>query len=293
MVEAHIEIGTDVKLFEKSYANDGKVRSIVYRPSNRELAKKAGLAAYEAATNALKNRKPVPYDFGMVLGDESELFCSEIPHFAYAKASQRAFSLGSLYQTTFTPRNRNFLDGIGVKVNRTYAPSDVELDTNLELVAEWRDLGRAHQTHRKDAIINRIYKWMEEENLNFDLSKTKPKAMLIRLLRQMPLLNIPLKSSVASNITTKALQTMLVLTHVGDHMLDDLIAFYETEMKRTGRQMTYPEMLEAMDTLRAVDTQRLKLYSHWKSENPVCNSESPCYNEPEAPHFMDYFKFEQ
>lgn len=289
-IEAHIEIGSDVEPIEKGYLTDGKVRAIVYRQKDPVLAYKAARIAYETVLAGKKNKKPILYNFAMNLDDESQLFCSQIPYMAYKYASGGQFIMGRDYMTTFGMKNKTFINNIGVNVSKTFSPSDTELDHQLELVAEWRDLGRAHQTHRKDVVVNRIYQWMEEGH-NFDLSKKSFEVMLINVVRAMPLFNLVLKGKVSDSVTTPALKTMMVLNYVGDKMLDDLIVKYTAFLEQTGYPMTLDDMKLALEKARVEDLNRLHRHQMWKKDHPQCTPEGDmCLDEPERPHFIDFFQ---
>lgn len=288
-LEAHIEIGNDVRPIEDGYYKDGKVRAIVYRQKDPILAARAAKLAYDRISEAKNLGERIMYNFAMDLKNEKQLFCSQVPYMAYKNASENEFIMGKQYQTTFGMKNKTFLNNIGVTVEHTFAPSDIELDSQLELVAEWRDLGRAHQTHRKDAVVNRIYEWMEQ-GMNFDLSKKQMEAALVKFLRDMPLLNNLVKGSVAPNITKPALKTMMVLNYIGDKMLDDLIESYSKKMSVTGIPMSQTEMIQALEKAKIADLKRYQVYKAWQRQHPSCSGEGDlCMDRPDKPHFIDFF----
>lgn len=292
-IEAHIEIGSDVLPIDDSYTQDGKVRAIVYRYKNALQAQKAAKLAYHQVNNAKEAKNPILYNFAMNMKDENLLFCSQIPFMAFKNTSNRKILLGQQYQTSFVEtKNKSFLKGVGVNVERTYSPSDIELDSQLDLVAEWRDLGRTHLTHRKDMVVNRIYQWMED-GLNFNHIKKKGDVMFVRLIRSLPLFNKLLDGSVAPNITPTALSNMMMINYIGDKMLDDLILAYQAHMEKTGYPMTLEEMKAALEIIKIEDSQRLFEMNKWLKYNPLGCSQSGdiiCADQPEAPHFMDHFK---
>lgn len=290
-IESHIEIGTDVLPIEDSYFHDGKVRVVVYRSRNKLLAKKAAELAFQRVWLEKQNKKPSLYNFAMDLNNEELLFCSQLPYMAYKKASTGQFLLGSQYLTSFQNRkNRSFLNGIGVKVSHTYSPSDIELDKNLDLVAEWRDLGRIHQTHRKDMVVKKIYDWLDYD-LNFDYTPQKGQVKLTLLVKSMPLLNKILEGTIAPNITKSTLLNMMMINYVGENMLDDLISKYSSHLDQIGIPMTQNEMLTALENIRLEDELRKAIYLNWVQQNPTCseNGEMSCGAMPDKPHFMDHF----
>lgn len=288
MIEAHIEIGSDVAPIDEKYTQDGKVRVVVFRHKNKALAERAAYEAYKATYEPLKKGQPVLYDFGMVLDDESKLFCSEIPYMAYKRASNGNYLMGAKYRTTFDLKHNTFLRGIGITEKSTLSPTDIELDTDLELVAEWRDLANINKTHRKDAVLAKMYEWMEKEGIKLDVSSKVAFAHFVVLTRKMPLIGNLLKNSIATNVTASIVEQMTTMDLVAEKMLDDLISYEGQFVAKNGRGMTYTEMLSALDSLRKEDEERKIYYDQWKMVNPtVANSEaSPM--APEAPRYMQY-----
>lgn len=288
-VEAHIEIGSDAAPIEEAYSTDGKVRAVVYRHRDTHLAQTAAREMYQRVTRAKLAKRPIAYNFSMDLSKEEELFCSQIPFSAFKNSSNGKVIFGSQYLTRLSKRVQKFLKGIGVNVSQTYSPSDVEFDNQLELVAEWRDFRRAHQTHRKDAVMNRIYNWLEKGD-DFDLSKKNGQVMLIQLVRNMPLFKYLMEDKVAPNITSQALAYMMVMNYVGDRMLDDLIIQYEKVVNQKKIFMDMQDMIQALEQEKIKDIERQSIYSNWKTKNPNCNGEgNMCLDEPEKPHFIDHF----
>ncbi|GIL17027.1 MAG: hypothetical protein BroJett040_07780 [Oligoflexia bacterium] len=289
-IEAHLEIGTDVAPIEEKYMRDGKVRSIVYRPKDKALAERAGEIAYKRAKAGLDKNSRILYDFAMDMNEEEKLFCSEVPFMAYNNASNGSFLLGDRHQTSFHQKtNRSFLDGIGVKANETFSPSDVELDSKLELVAEWRDLGQAYKTHRKDAVMASVYKWLEKDGYRLDVSQSTLKARMVIFLRHMPLFGSLLKNSIAKNITKSTLRTMMMMDAAGSAMLDALIESYDQYKQQTGYPMTYPQMLAALEELKTEDLERDAYFKEWQRANPVQGGDSSTIR-PDESRFVKFFK---
>lgn len=138
-------------------------------------------------------------------------------------------------------------------------------------------------------MVNRIYEWMEQ-GTNFDLSKKRMDAALVKFLRDMPLLNNLVKGSVAPNITKPALKTMMVLNDVGDKMLDDLIEAYTAKLDKTGIPMNQTEMIQALEEAKKADVKRYQVYKSWERQHPSCSGEGDmCLDRPERPHFIDFF----
>jgi hypothetical protein len=302
MIEAHLEIGTDVADIEQKYKHDGKVRAIVYRQKDPMLAKKAAQLAYDTAMVGVKANRRIPYDFNMEMDptNTKKIFCSKVPLTFYYLASNGTFLLGDQYMTTFTMENRDFLTGIGVSATKTFSPSDVEYDGKLELVAEWRDLGATYMANRKDAVLYQLFDWMEKDGYTFNRSRVASKALLLYTARQIPVLgDILLGEQLSRDVKPLTLRTMFVMDFVGDKMLDDLIEEYNAFEKKEGFAPTFNQMKDLVTRVRDADLVREAAWLQWRSENPDFNSESeqqgdhfmpPPGNMPEKPHFIHYLK---
>jgi hypothetical protein len=292
VIESHVEIGLDVAPIEEKYIHDGKMRIVVYRAKDKKLAAAAAKWAYDLGTQAIKKGNPIPYDFGMDLSDESHLFCTEVPYAAYKAASGGRFLIGDQYLTSFSPKNQNFLKGIGVLVDRTLSPSDIEFDSKLELVAEWRDLSGMDMANRKDAVMFKVFEWMEQRGYRFNLTRTVPMSYISVFVRRFPVLgNLVLGNVMSVDVTPRTVQTMMVMDLIGDKLLDDLIVAYKEHGARTGFDMTFPEMLASLDKILLQDLEREHLLAAWKKKNVGVYDDTfpqPA-DRPEDPHFVQYF----
>ncbi len=289
-VEAHIEIGTDVAAFAEKYAQDGKTRSVLFRHPNEELAKKAGQIAYQTATEAMQKGARVPYDFSMTLDNESELFCSEIPYMAFKKASAGSYIMGSQYRTEFDNAHNAFLKGIGITNKSTLSPTDIEFDTQLELVAEWRDLEETHKTHRKDAVLTSFFNWFEKENMSLRTDYSIGEATIAYAARRLPFISELLKDSVAPNVTITTMANMSTMDKAGSGLMDILNKYYEDRLNDSNMDMTFIELLEAIRDFRSKDEIVLKKYQKWVNSTRNSGSQNQSYVPPEESSFMKYFK---
>jgi hypothetical protein len=154
-IEAHIEKGVGISSVE-DYLTDKKLRILVLRPRpdhpslerDPTLPAKAARAMFERATS-----EHIPYDFAMNFRDASSLFCSEVASAAY---DSQHFDLWLELSHLSSPVLRAWLRGLGVKHFVTEAPSDLEYDPSLSLVAEWRDRDGLLGGYIDDALIDAL-----------------------------------------------------------------------------------------------------------------------------------------
>jgi hypothetical protein len=153
IIEAHIECGVTVSTVEQ-YLEDTKLRIMVLRP-RADLApiRRNPMLPHEAATGLLERvrRQHVPYDFAMDFSDPSQLFCSEVASTAY---QELGISLWMELSRISANGIESWLADLGVRHFKTQAPSDLEYDPQLVVVAEWRDPGTLWQDHVDNAVTD-------------------------------------------------------------------------------------------------------------------------------------------
>ena len=169
IVEAHIERGVAVATAAE-YLADVKLRVMVLRPRADLPALHADpLLPHRAATWALEEarRRHIPYDFAMDSRDPSRLFCSEVASAAYRRVG---IALWPFPSRISSPGAARWLAGFGVRNFTTQEPSDLELDPQLVVVAEWRDAGVLAKDHLDNAVTDALLEQAEAgRGLGYDL----------------------------------------------------------------------------------------------------------------------------
>lgn len=280
VLQSEIETGVEAEPIEKKYMRDGKVRANVYRPANSALAASAAQWMYDHLMEVKKTGDYVRYNFEMDFLNEKAMFCSQLPYMAYQKASGGKFLLGSTYKTTFVDRQiRPFLNGLLVKVPSTYSPNDVELDEKLELVAEWRDYSRIGKAHRRDAVMESVFNWMEQDGYRFNDLYNSFEGSVLGLLRKLPITGNLLSDSLADNIKHSQLKYFLTMNTLGAAILQDYVK--KEESKFHGIVPSYNEMLQLVSEVKAEDLRRQQ-YAQFMKQNG--EQVAPAYDS----HFMKY-----
>jgi hypothetical protein len=243
-IEAHIEIGSMVAPLEK-YLADGKSRAQVFRHPDAALAAEAARLMHERVARASARGRNIPYDFGMVMdgvGAGAELFCSEVASLGYMVASGGRLRLPR-YRTVLRMRNDAFLKAIGIRVEASFAPSDLEVETRFALLAEWRNLGKTQRSRMTDAVITHIYAMMDEQA--YELRNPvgdRIKRDLAYTARRLPLFSALLAERFPRNMPRRTLGMMLALDRTAEAMLDALERENAARVARTGMAMAGAEM---------------------------------------------------
>lgn len=271
-IEAHIEFGAVVANI--SEYSDMKVRSVVFRLNDPRLSEQENeQAAHEAATKVrdeIKNYKkqygntkyPNPcYDFGMKIDNPTNikpsndpktrkcLFCSEVVSLAYSLLTKNKYNLPE-FKSPINPKNRKFLEDIGVEVKETFAPADMEIEPYFDMVLEWRDYIRVHKTHLMDAILSNMYAWMDDYGYQFHVPLTGRLGTDLAFIgRRVPFVDTFLDEKFPLNMGKDALNTMYML----DKVSNQLYAFIEDGEKANKVSYTPDQMTTALNAWRVRD----------------------------------------
>lgn len=252
VVEAHIEIGTTVTPWEK-YVADGKARVAVFRQSDERLASAAAKEIYLKAKGYQKRTgKNIPYDFGMNMKSQNEVFCSEIGSWAYSLASKGAFQM-PLYPSHLMG-SPDLMSRLNIKVKETFAPADMEVDTRFEMIAEWRDVVQVGSIHEIDSVMTSMMDWMN--NKKYILRESATTAIMKYVAwtgRRLPLVDEALKEKMPTNMPPSTIGTMITIQDVGETLAQELAAENMKTFARTGFRMTPRQMYLYLEGVRAAD----------------------------------------
>lgn len=277
VLEAHIEIGSRVRTYEE-YAKNTSVRAMVLRmrtPEDRELAARASAIAFERLRAAAQSpAKVVPYDFAMDLADDREFFCTEIQYYGFHKASGGKVQV-PLFLGRVEPKNRDFVDRLGIRVSRSFLPSDLDVDPRFEVVAEWRDVSRMASVRRKDAVLDRFYAWADDHGyrLQGNLSSWFKKTLIWRM-RRWPLFSELLDGKFPENMPQSVLETMSVLNDLGETLELEVERADDAALRSRGMRLTIAEMERLLDEFRIRDRDRDREYRRWRN-NYAGSSHAP------------------
>ena len=161
VIEAHIEKGVAIATPERYFA-DKKLRILVLRlpPEHPALAADPSLP-HLAASAALDRARAehIPYDFAMDFLDDEKQFCSEVASAAYR---DQDVVLWDTLSTFSSPGLAAWMTGFGVRNLETQAPSDLEYDPQLQVVAEWHDPETLFRDHVDNAVIDAMIERAEQ-----------------------------------------------------------------------------------------------------------------------------------
>jgi len=153
-----------------------------------------------------------------------------------------------------------FLQQFGIKIDEqtivdfdTFSPGDLEMDTDFDIVAEWRNPLKLRSSRIKDAILTKMFEWMEKERYEFYPSGgMKMKANLAYVLRRLPLFKKKLIEKFPLNMKPKQLKLFMVLEEVGAILEEKLEKFDNNPSK----PKTFLEMYQYLENFRLKDLEQ-------------------------------------
>lgn len=252
-VESVIEEGARVTPLHDLLADD-LVRAIVFRHRDKNLAQRAAYLIHERVQHSRsRNGKRIWYDFTMQLDNRLNLFCSKLVRRAFKEASAGELILPS-FKTKLDMQNRDFPDRIGVTALETFAPGDIELEPDFDIVAEWQDYRATSDIRLQDITMDKMFEWMERDNFRFR------ETFLIKLLsmfgRGATYLIEPLQNMVFSlfpkippNMSRRAVAAIAMLNATGQEILEKLRAQDEASIRNTGLPMHPDQIREELDKI--------------------------------------------
>ena len=254
VVEALIEEGSVIHSLEETLTH-GLGRCVVFRHKDAALAARAAALIHEVVRRSLApGGRRIWYDFTMELKGERELFCSKLVRVAFERASEGAVRLPT-FTTHFDMKNRDFLDRIGVTAKETFAPADIELEPDFDLVAEWQDYRVTSRLRLQDLIMDKLFWWMDEYDYKF-----RPD-LPIRLVGIFGLLAGRLSDrtkkliadvvpEVPPNMKRKTIQAVAMLHKTAEPLLADLMSLERANIERFGRPLHAREVFERLEQAR-------------------------------------------
>lgn len=260
--EAHIEIGSVTAPFQ-AHLDEKNTRTVVYRYKNQDIAHKASLAIFEKVRQHQLKGKNIEYDFSMNYKDDSRLYCSEVVSRGF-KLAMPDEDFVPKFKSKFTSGMIPFLNTIGVPVSKenidsldVFAPGDIQMDPDFEMVAEWRNPKKLEESRYKDFILTKLFERMDKANYRFDGSlKMDIQSKTYWLLRRTPLVKKFIQDKFPLNMNPAMLEIFMILDKVGDSI------YKEIELKSIDydRAMTPKEIYNLIDDFIARDYEQYKKY---------------------------------
>ncbi|MGQ0672959.1 MAG: YiiX/YebB-like N1pC/P60 family cysteine hydrolase [Hyphomicrobium sp.] len=254
IVEALIEAGSVITPLE-SFVNEGLARAVLYRHRSADLAQRAA-ASIERRVRKSRGRwqRRIQYDFSFGLDSYDSLFCSKLVRQAYDGASEGKYLLPT-FKTRLDMKNRDFFDRIGVRAAETFAPADIDLEPDFDLVAEWQDYSQTSMLRLQDLMMDKVFQWMEEHGWTFQ--ETPLIAAISTVGRAASFLSEDAKDlmestfhRVPANMSRRAIAVIAMLHQTGEEIMKSLSALEDDTIRMLGRPAHPREISAHLESLR-------------------------------------------
>lgn len=260
LVESLIEDGAVITPLSAAL-DHGLARAALYRHYNERLAERAAKAIHYHVSQSLGQGPRIAYDFSMRLDDEAELFCSKLVRLAYAMASGGRYMLPA-YPTRIEMRNADFLNRVGVKTNMTFAPYDIDLEPEFDLVAEWQDYRETSAVRLQDFAMDKLFEWMELYGYRFD--ETPMIRLISRLGRFASYFSEDAKRALSSvfprvprNMPRKTVAVVAMLHKTAEPICAELREIERRSIAKTGLPLHGLEIFAHLERIRQREGGRL------------------------------------
>ena len=261
IVESLIEEGGIINPLPTSFSH-GVARAAVYRHKDEKLASEAARLMHE---HIRRSREPggkrILYDFTMRLPGYRQLFCAKVVRQAFDLASGGKTMLPT-YPTRFQLKNKDFLKRIGVKTDTTFAPADIDLEADFDLVAEWQDYRATARLRTQDLIMDKLFEWMDEHGYKFrEDFVINLISFLGRIAGQLSdrakNLIADVVPKVPPNMRRRTIATVAMLHKTAQPLLEKLETQEAEHLAATGRPLDARAVYEALERMRAASGGRI------------------------------------
>jgi Permuted papain-like amidase enzyme, YaeF/YiiX, C92 family len=261
VVESLIEEGGIINPLD-AVLHHGLGRCVLFRHRDADLARRAAAAAFELIR---RSRAPggrrIWYDFTMELKGEKELFCSKLVRLAFARATDSAVLLPT-FTTRYDMVNRDFVDRVGVTAHETFAPADIELEPDFDVVAEWQDYRLTSRLRLQDLLMDKLFWWMDEYGYKFH--EDFPIRLVGLFGRASSRLSDRAKQLIADvipkvppNMQRKTIQVVAMLHRTAQPLLVQLQALERQSIAQHGRPMHAREVFDHLEEMRQQGGRRI------------------------------------
>ncbi len=253
-VEAHIEVGSFVRKLE-DHIKDNNFRTMIFRFNDPLLAKSAATFAFQRVKKATETSGNIPYDFGFDMDQSKTLFCSELISWAFGEVSDHEVSI-PLVRNRIQLRKTSFVQDLGITAEKSFIPSDLEIDPRFSIVAEWRDANRINDSLEKDAIIQGMFTWVDKYGYRMKNGSSR-KSFFYRnfvwVMRRTPILKIFVNKKLPINMSRKLIGYFGVLESIGELLHEELKKADVEAINKRGFPLLKNEKFEVLDQYRKID----------------------------------------
>jgi hypothetical protein len=199
----------------------------------------------------------IPYNFSMDLDRRDSIFCSQVPYEGFLSQGIKLPLYKSLLKTA---QENDLIRLLNIKVDSTFAPGDIELDTRFEFIAEWRDLRKLQDIRYRDAILVSFFRWMKDYNYKFHPRWYVVAGSNVALLARQ--LDLPYITQIMSkNMDAQTTAAVVTLESLGNKMVERIKkSEAQVSPHQDGLPLTMKQMTAVLDKYRIEDREKHRLF---------------------------------
>lgn len=237
-------------------------RILVYRHSDSAMAASAAQKMATFVQQKENQGEIIAYDFHLDLNSSETYFCTELVQTAFIMAGSLPTDLPIFPTSMAIFEDHVFLKQMGIRSLVTFAPSDIEVDPYLTLIAEWRNLELTGKTRLQDAILTSVLDWMARSKyeLTFKGPNKYGANITWALLKPAGLFSDRIPKNMDRTFM-KSLFSLLSITRA----LEKAVKREKVDAYSDGIVIDYRHMLASLESIRQKDCQRYREYRDWQS----------------------------
>jgi hypothetical protein len=262
-IESYIGKGVDRYAIDFALRNEN-ARILQLRAKDQSLA----VAAHDYMVDRVLRSEASPathihYDYKQDLSDDTAMTCEEIAYDAFKVASHNQFILPWM-PSEVGLKDPKFLKNAGLQPGLNMLPADMEVDPRFDIVLDWTDYRIMRDSSRKDAIMQEVVRWINEEGYVMHNSAKATAAKLIWDTREIGFL-WPKLSKLAgipedyeTEVPANGLALVANLKVLGAYLIPVLAKADQVQFAKTGQWMSNSQMRSYVNSLRVQDMDRFR-----------------------------------
>lgn len=140
-------------------------RVAIYRAVSgpaKGFATQAARELWRLYEDSQRNPAKYKFDLQMNLHDNGKIFCAKLARLAWEKASRGNVILPTHLTSFADALETEFAKGIQMQAQKSFAPSDLEVDASFQMVAEHRDVEMLAESRRFDVVLSVLFAKFKE-----------------------------------------------------------------------------------------------------------------------------------
>jgi hypothetical protein len=244
VVESLLEKGLVEYSLEDYLKTEPLPRVAIYRFRDQAVAEQAAREVWSLYRES--EVRPIPFDVSMDVHDHSKVYCAEAVAIAYKRAGEklrRSIQLPSTMTSFRGARQTVFFQEVGMNIERSFAPADLDVDTRFDLIGEHRDLSLLAKSRRFDVVLSILFDRFKQGYTYRPDPTANLEGTFGFLARRLGFF----KDKIAQDLPLRAVVAFVRHRNLVDHLVEQLRIAEEAQQARLGRPLAYRELEALLD----------------------------------------------